>query len=182
MSINHSNRGKQIKKTTASFPVTPSFSSGDEPKYLACANQKQVVVYETSDWTTHLNLTDAKLSGSFTVCGFSVCGKFIAAGTTKGELVVWTAGDGKRVSGKAEGESDEPITSLAWSTNGIKQFVYADKSGQIGCVNVETGGGSDRAAGRADIVDGMETENNCSYKHLPFPIAATGAKTRVPFN
>lgn len=114
-----------------------------------------MLVYETSAWATYLTLTDAKLKGNFTVCGFSECGKFIAAGTTKGELVVWTALDGKRVSGKAEGESDEPITSLSWNPNGLRQFVYADKSGQIGCVNVEMGSTNGGAA-KADIEDGME--------------------------
>lgn len=114
-----------------------------------------MLVYETTAWATYLTLTDAKLKGNFTVCGFSECGKFIAAGTTKGELVVWTALDGKRVSGKAEGESDEPITSLSWNPNGLRQFVYADKSGQIGCVNVEMGGTNGGAA-KADIEDGME--------------------------
>lgn len=96
-------------------------------------------MYETKTWSIFLSLTDAKLKGSFTVCAFSCCGKFVAAGTSKGELVVWAVADGKRVDGKAEGESDEPITSLNWNPNGPKQFVYADKSGQIGCVNVDTG-------------------------------------------
>lgn len=119
-----------------------------------------MTVYETETWSVHQTLTDAKLKGNFTVCGFSHCGKFVAAGTTKGELVVWSVvgADGKRISGKAEGESDEPITSLSWNQNGLKQFVYADKSGQIGCVNVDTGEAAG-IGGRAEIVEGMDTEN-----------------------
>lgn len=145
--------------------MTPSFSRGEEPKYLACANQKQVLVYETGAWATHATLADAKLKGSFTVCAFSECALFIAAGTTKGELVVWTAFDGKRVSGKAEGESDEPITSLNWNPNGLRQFVYADKSGQIGCVNVEAGGTKNTAAAlaRVDVRDGLDNENGMQF-------------------
>lgn len=143
--------------------VTPSFSPGDEPQYLTCANKKEVLVYKTSDWTTHLTLSDAKLKGSFTVCAFSACGKLVSAGTSKGELVVWTVADGKRVNGKPESESEEPITSLSWNPNGLCQFVYAEKSGQIGCVNVEAGGASNGKASTADLIDGIDAEN-CEFK------------------
>lgn len=126
-----------------------------------------MIVYETSGWTTHLTLTDAKLKGMFTVCAFSNCGKFIAAGTAKGELIVWTAADGKRINGSAEGDSDEAITSLNWNPNGLLQFVYGDKSGQIGCVNVNSGlanGKSDRAgADKVDNRNGKRWETDIDY-------------------
>lgn len=125
---------------------------------LACANNKQVIVYETGGWTAQATLTDAKLKGVFTVCAFSNCGKFIAAGTSKGELLVWTASDGKRINGSAEGESDEAITSLNWNPNGLLQFVYADKSGQIGCVNVDSGLTNGKANRAGDKV-GQENRN-----------------------
>lgn len=154
--------------------MTPGFSPDEEAKHLVCANVKQVIVYETETWSTHLTLVDANLKGTFTVCAFSKCGKFIAAGTTKGELIVWSAADGKRVNGQAEGESDQPITSLSWNPNGLNQFVYADKSGQIGCVNLTTPSGngakSDVGAERFEQLNGNseddgegdeEDEDNC---------------------
>ena len=137
--------------------MSPSFTPSTEPKYLACTNQKQLFIYGTESWNTHLTLTDAKLKGSFTVCDFSKCGKFVAAGTTKGELAIWTVEGGKRVTGKTESDSDEPITSLAWNPNGLNQFVYADQSGQIGCVNVDLGEANGKTAkGKAD---GMDVDN-----------------------
>lgn len=83
----------------------------------------------------------------------------MAAGTTKGEIVVWTAADGKRVQGKANGDSDEPITSLSWNPNGLCQFVYADKTGQIGCVNVEAGSSGSKHTANTNLIEGMDTEN-----------------------
>lgn len=119
-----------------------------------------MLLYETSTWTAETTLTDAsKLKGSFTVCGFSACGKFVAAGTTKGEIVVWKVTDGKRVQGKSDGDSDEPITSLCWNPNGLCQFVYADKTGQIGCVNVEAGTSGSKNTATTNLIEGMDTDN-----------------------
>lgn len=124
---------------------------------MACAKQKEVVVYETSGWTTHLTLTDVRVKGNFTACGFSHCGKFVAAGTTQGELAVWSGIDGKRVDGKTEGEAQEPITSISWNPNGLRQFVYADKSGQLSCVNVEQVRARE---GAANAMNGLELEDD----------------------
>lgn len=134
-------RPERLRTLLFFIVVTPCFSRNDTGKYLCYAKGKEVVMLETENWTSYLTLTDDKVSGNYSVCGLSACGKYVAAGTTKGELSVWrvTEQKWKRVDGKtcAEDGTNEPITSLQWNVSGTPQFVFADKSGQLGCVNIE---------------------------------------------
>lgn len=119
-----------------------------------------MIVVETSAWNVSKTLKDDKLAGIITVCAFSRCGRFLAVGTTKGEICIWKFEDSALIKGMTEGDTNDPITSLDWNPNGLAQLVFADRSGQIGCINV-LAGKSVKPAGVTDVEEDMDL--NCKY-------------------
>ncbi|GAB0095032.1 WD repeat and HMG-box DNA-binding protein 1 [Sergentomyia squamirostris] len=138
---------QSVVKTIEGFPivktvslaegfVTPSFYP-KFGKYLAYPKGKEIIILESMNWTLKHTLKNEKISGKFTVCSFSPCGKFICGGTTTGEVSVWDFNSLESLRGPTKGENSDMITSIAWCSSTGDQIVFADKAGQIACVTLK---------------------------------------------
>ncbi|KAG4078619.1 hypothetical protein HA402_015209 [Bradysia odoriphaga] len=115
---------KEIK-TIKGFPEATSFYNAKsfftpsfEPtkgSQLAYVQGKQVQVVETVNWSKTVTLKDDKITSDYTVCSFSPCGKYIAAGETK-------ATDAQK------------ITAIQWNPANNGEFAYTDSTGQLGTI------------------------------------------------
>lgn len=103
-------------------------------KFFAYCYQKKIVVLNTSAWTEAFALEDASVTGEFTVCSFSPNGKLLAAGTSKGELVIFNVVTKKVLSGDVKPMEMNSMTAIAWNPHQDKfrgELSICDASGQI---------------------------------------------------
>ncbi|XP_063695779.1 WD repeat and HMG-box DNA-binding protein 1 [Culicoides brevitarsis] len=123
--------------------------SFDAKKYFAYCYQRKIVVLNTADWTEAFSLEDANASGEFTVCSFSPSGKLIAAGTSKGELVIFSVVTKKSIGGDVKPSEMNALTAIAWNPHQDKfngELSICDASGQIEFITEafdETSGGAE---------------------------------------
>ncbi|XP_059614227.1 WD repeat and HMG-box DNA-binding protein 1 [Phlebotomus argentipes] len=138
---------QSVVKTIEGFPlvktvslaegfVTPSFYP-KFGKYLAYPKDKEIIVLESTNWTLKHTLKNDKISGKFSVCAFSPCGKFICAGSTTGEISVWEFNTLQSLRGPTKGDESDMITSIDWCSSSGDQIVFADKAGQIACITLK---------------------------------------------
>lgn len=75
-------------------------------------------------------------SAKYTVCSYSTCGKYIAAGKENGGVTVWNIGTGGILrERKRSNETDaQCITSIDWNPKQNGELAYTDNSGQFGLV------------------------------------------------
>lgn len=82
-----------------------------------------------------------QISSNYTVCSYSPCGKYIAAGTISGEISVWEVRSGDVIKGETKGAESQKITAIEWNPSNNGEFAYVDKTGQLGtiidCYNVD---------------------------------------------
>lgn len=116
------------------FIVSPSFepNRGTEMAYI---KDTEIIIVDTKSWDTKTTLKDSKTTGEYSVCAYSHCGKYLAAGTVTGEISIWNVRSGEIVRGETKGTDPNGITAIAWNPSGNGEFVYADNSGQLGTVN-----------------------------------------------
>lgn len=103
-------------------------------KYFAYCHQKKIVVLNTADWTEAFSLKDDNVSGEFTVCSFSPNGKLLAAGTSKGELIIFNVSSKKALGGDVQPMEMNAMTAIAWNPDQNKfrgELSICDASGQI---------------------------------------------------
>lgn len=136
---------------------TPSFNPKGE--LLAYPKAKLILVVDTSSWETKFKLENDDIAEKYSVASFSFCGKFIAAGTVRGELSVWNTIDKSRLKGEYKGEDIHGITSLAWNPNNDGQAAFCDADGQLSSLKASmTKHGEDFLDDEAEMV-GEGAEN-----------------------
>ena len=101
---------------------------------MAYPNDQSIYVLETVNWTTKFTLRNELISSIYTVCSFSKCGQYIAAGTVKGEISVWNLSKNTVVQGAYKDDQTNPIMSIDWNPLNNGEFAYCDKEGQLGTV------------------------------------------------
>lgn len=75
------------------------------------------------------------MKSNYSVCAFSPCGGYIAAGGTNGEIVVWNIATNTVIGEEKENSSDaQCITSLCWNPSDNGELAYIDNTGQFGLV------------------------------------------------
>jgi chromosome transmission fidelity protein 4 len=91
---------------------------------------------DTVNWSVLFRLVDKNVTSEYSVCSFSPCGQYMAAGTVKGEFSLWNVKSSCPIRESTSGADNYPITSLAWNPSGNGEVVYADSAGQIGMVRL----------------------------------------------
>lgn len=99
---------------------------------MAYIKDTAIVIVDTKSWDTKTTLTDPKTTGEYSVCAYSHCGKYLAAGTVAGELSIWNVRSGEIVKGETRGTDPYAITAIVWNPSGNGELAYADSSGQLG--------------------------------------------------
>lgn len=141
-------------------------------KTMAYCNRSEVIIVDTVNYETVSKLrrrgttsaaaavTDA---ATFTVCRYSTCGKYLAAGTDRGDICVWHVRSGEAVEVTAkEDVQAQSITAIEWNPVNSDELAYTDNTGQLGTVNedgtAERDDDLDEAADerQEDIFDGGE--------------------------
>lgn len=85
-------------------------------------------------YETVLKLKDDKAAGDYSICSYSPCGKYIAAGTVSGDISIWNARNGDKIRGDTKGNDCQAITMLEWNPMNNGEMVYTENSGQLGIV------------------------------------------------
>lgn len=79
-------------------------------------------------------MRNEEVSGKYTVCRFSPCGEYIAAGSDKGEISVWNLNKNCLIDGEFKGEDEFAITSMAWNPKKNGEIAFCDEDGQLSSV------------------------------------------------
>lgn len=75
------------------------------------------------------------MRSKYSVCSYSKCGKYIAAGGENGEFSVWDIDTNKIIQEEKATDSDaQCITSIDWNPNNMSEFAYTDNTGQFGLI------------------------------------------------
>lgn len=72
----------------------------------------------------------------YSVCSYSKCGKYLAAGTEKGDFSIWDIDANKLISeDKSDDTEAQCITAIDWNPNmDSLEFAYTDNTGQFGLI------------------------------------------------
>lgn len=71
----------------------------------------------------------------YSVCSYSKCGKYIAAGNENGDFSVWDIDTNKLIQEEKSGDNDaQCITAIDWNPNNNGEFAYTDNTGQFGLI------------------------------------------------
>lgn len=116
--------------STAEVYSTPSFDT--QGHYLAYPKDNSIIVLDISNWETKFKLENMKITGRYTTCSFSPCGKLLAAGSTTGEISVWDVKKQSTLKGEFQGEDSHSITSICWNPRGVGELAFCDADGQLG--------------------------------------------------
>lgn len=116
------------------YAVSPCF----EPvhcKTMAYCNRTQIIVVDTVNWDTVSTLRYKTNTAEFTVCRYSPCGSFLAAGTVNGDICVWRVRSGEAIDVmNTDDVQAQPITTLYWNAHSAGELAYTDNSGQLGTI------------------------------------------------
>lgn len=86
------------------------------------------------------------MQSEYSVCCYSPCGNYIAAGGTNGEIVVWDIESNKLVREESRGSHDaQCIAAINWNPTNNGELAYTDNTGQLGLVVNIIDGDSDDA-------------------------------------
>lgn len=155
--------------------ATPSF----EPRrgnVLAYPKGNEIVVLNTATWEQQKVLKHTTLSSDFTCGGFSPMGEFFAAGSAKGEVVIWDFKTGVVIKGDEATIDSFPLIGLTWNPKNNGELTICDDQGQLGnasgiCIDDDADEGNDlmemaeREANGAED-DDDEDINDIYSKHV----------------
>lgn len=123
--------------------VSPCFEPA-HCKTMAYCNRSEVIIVDTVNYETvsKLRRRGANPSASsnasdvtFTVCRYSTCGKYLAAGTDRGDICVWHVRSGEAVEVMSkEDVQAQSITAIIWNPANSDELAYTDNTGQLGTV------------------------------------------------
>lgn len=112
--------------------------------YLAYAKNQEIILLKADDWSVKAALKNPKITADYSICAFSPCGKYIAAGSITGEISIWIVETENVISGEISGESQR-ITSICWNPRIYNELAYCDSAGQLGTIiNISESGGSSK--------------------------------------
>lgn len=78
--------------------------------------------------------TYSQNNSKYSVCSYSKCGKYIAAGGENGEFSIWDIDTNKLIDEDRSGEAEaQCITAIDWKVDSM-EFAYTDNTGQFGLV------------------------------------------------
>lgn len=84
------------------------------------------------------------MRSKYSVCSYSKCGKYIAAGSENGEFSIWDIDANKLIHEDKSGDNEaQCITAIDWNPSSNGEFAYTDNTGQFGLIESITGGDED---------------------------------------
>lgn len=113
--------------------VSPSFEP-TKGKTIAYAQKNEIIIINADTYENVLKLKDDKVSADYSVCCYSPCGKYIAAGGVSGEISIWSAKSGDKIKGDTKGNDCQTITAIDWNPMNNGELAYTEISGQLGIV------------------------------------------------
>ncbi|KAL8168703.1 UNVERIFIED_CONTAM: WD repeat and HMG-box DNA binding-domain containing protein 1 [Gekko kuhli] len=99
-------------------------------QFLAIPVEKVVKLYGRETWDHQFDLSDNFISQPLNVVAWSPCGRFVAAGSVGGCIVVWNA-DTQECLERVKHEKGYTICGLAWHPEGGR-VAYTDTEGNLG--------------------------------------------------
>uniref|UniRef100_A0A8C3U3R8 WD repeat and HMG-box DNA-binding protein 1 n=1 Tax=Catharus ustulatus TaxID=91951 RepID=A0A8C3U3R8_CATUS len=99
-------------------------------KLLAVPVDKVVELFRRETWDSEFDLSDASITESLNVVVWSPCGRFLAAGSVNGNIVVWNV-ETQQCIERMRHEKKYSICGLAWHPK-YKQIAYTDTEGNLG--------------------------------------------------
>lgn len=123
---------------------------------MAYCNRSEVIIVDTTNYETvnklrrrgggggNNNTTQAISDVTFTVCRYSPCGKYLAAGTDRGDICVWHVRSVEAVEVISKEDSQaQSITAIVWNPSNSDELAYTDNTGQLGTVTEDGTNGRD---------------------------------------
>ena len=86
-------------------------------QYLAYPENKTVVLLDTSTWSKERTLSTTEVNAFFSIVQFSPCGKFLAAASDNGDIVIWTVANGELI-GVSRHASSIAVCAMVWNPKG----------------------------------------------------------------
>ncbi|XP_043930343.1 WD repeat and HMG-box DNA-binding protein 1 isoform X2 [Protopterus annectens] len=99
-------------------------------KVLAVPVGKSVKLYSRDYWDNTFDLSDDSITQTLNVVSWSPCGRYLAAGSIDGNIVVWNV-ENKKCLERVKHEKSYTICGLAWHPRG-GQIAYTDNEGNLG--------------------------------------------------
>lgn len=93
-------------------------------------------------YTTHKNkfynyiIIIFQINSNYSVCSYSRCGKYIAAGAENGNFSIWDIDANKLINENKSGDTEaQCITAIDWNpSKDVLEFAYTDNTGQFGLI------------------------------------------------
>ncbi|XP_032107015.1 WD repeat and HMG-box DNA-binding protein 1 isoform X2 [Sapajus apella] len=135
-------------------------------KLLAIPVEKSVKLYRRETWSHQFDLSDNFISQTLNIVTWSPCGRYLAAGSINGLIIVWNV-ETKDCMERVKHEKGYAICGLAWHP-ACGQICYTDAEGNLGLLeNVCDPSGktsSSKVSSRVekdynDLFDGDDTSN-----------------------
>lgn len=70
----------------------------------------------------------------YTVCSYSTCGKYIAAGATNGSISIWDIDKNRLLREENKAHEAQCITAINWNPQNNGELAYTDTTGQFGLI------------------------------------------------
>lgn len=94
-----------------------------------------------------------QISSDYTVCRYSRCGRYIAAGTVSGDISIWEVRSGNVIKVDAKDNDAQSITAIDWNPAISGELAYTDNTGQLGTVTECESAERDQQIGEDPAVD-----------------------------
>ncbi|XP_042655129.1 LOW QUALITY PROTEIN: WD repeat and HMG-box DNA-binding protein 1 [Tyto alba] len=132
-------------------------------KLLAIPVDKVVKLYRRETWDSQFDLSDTLITQPLNVVAWSPCGRYLAAGSVDGIIVVWNVETQECIE-RMKHEKKYSICGLAWHPK-YRQIAYTDTEGNLGLLeNIGDGKKpNDKVAGTVakdydDLFDGEDDD------------------------
>ncbi|NXL01314.1 WDHD1 protein, partial [Mesembrinibis cayennensis] len=99
-------------------------------KLLAIPVDKVVKLYRRETWDSQFDLSDTFITQPLNVVAWSPCGRYLAAGSVDGSMVVWNVETQECIE-RMKHEKNYSICGLAWHPK-YRQIAYTDTEGNLG--------------------------------------------------
>lgn len=100
-------------------------------RLLAYPDKNKVIIVNTLDWDIKHTFSCEAVESDLSIVQFSPCGKFVAAASLLGDLLVWEVASETLVDGTVHPKS-VAICAMVWNPKGNGEIAYCDVQGQLG--------------------------------------------------